>query len=501
RYQKGMPFEQLALVYSQDPSAKRNLGELGYFSAMRMVYPFENAAFQTPVGGISGPVRTQFGYHLVKVTDTLTIEGPIDLQFVVIPVRPNDTANTALAKISLAYQQALIDDSFSNVVQSFTEDQNSKAKNGMLTNYEPGKMSPEFDSIAFRLKEKEISKPFFSRYNNAWFIVYIVKKHKHPSYDEALDNIKRRVSRMPHANIRSKKLAEHLMTQYKTVRNEKAYAEVVDTLIALTTSKRNLTSDMANILNKPILTINDTSTVSQYEFLRFVFQKLKLETDNMKLFCNEMWPEFLERQIINYEDQILPFKYPEFAQILREYHDGILLFNITDSVVWQRAMIDTVGLNQFFGQISDRYRWNTRYDSYIITLEQKEKAPSVEKVIKKAVTEGGKPEEILQRVQQKLNDSTLNLRIDKIVVEKGQNRYVDQTKLKKGFYRLDTNEGIAVWCYIANVIPPQPKKLSEVRGYAVAEYQNYLEQKWIEQLRKKYPVTVHYDVLETLIKK
>ncbi len=501
RYNKGMPFEQLALAYSQDPSAKKNLGELGYFSAMRMVYPFETAAYQTPIGEVSKPVRTQFGYHLIKVTDTLTVQGPLDLQFIVVRVKPNDTANTAYEKINFAYERLKSGLPFSDAVQGFTEDQNSKANNGMLNNYEPGKMSPEFDSVAFRLKEKTFSEPFYSRFNNAWFIVYVNKINRHPKYEEAYDLIKRRVSRMPHSNIRSKKLAERLLKEYKVERIEKAFNQVVDTLILMKNKQRSINSHMAPNFEKPIMVVNDTFAVKQFEFLHFAFMRLKLETSDIKAFCNELWPEFTEREIIKYEEQVLPVKYPEFKHILQEYHDGILLFNLTDSLVWQRAIQDTAGLSKFFETIKDRYRWNERYEALVIITENVAKQKAIEKTLKKLIKSGTSVENFAQAVRQQLKDTAINLRVEKVLVESGQNRYVDQTKRKKGFYSLKTNENAAVWVNISNVLPPQPKKLNEVKGFVVAEYQNHLEKAWVKELLQKYPVIIHTEVYEKLIEK
>ncbi len=502
RIEKGEQFYMLAMKYSQDPSAKSNLGELGYFSAMRMVYPFENAAFNTPVGQISNPVQTQFGYHLVKVSDVMDIEGPIDVHFIVVREKKEDAGkeiNTALAKINTAYDSLKAGMAIERAVRLYTEDQNSLANNGLLSNYEPGRMFPEFDSIAFRMEPGTISKPFYSRYNAAWFIIYMKTKHKHPAYAESLEQIKRKVSRMPHSYLRSKTLAIKLLSEYKTTRDQKAFDVVVDSLRQMHIDKKTFSADIAKHLQNPVFTINDTFHVSQYEFLKFAESKLKIQTDDLKTFCEANWQEFVEKAVIRYEDKNLHLKYQDFAFTVKEYHDGILLFNITDSLVWQKASNDTTGLREFYNKTADKYKWNERAESLIITSNK----PGLQKKIAKALSaelkKGVLSDDFEAKLQKQLMDSTITVKSEKVITEKGQNQFVDKTNFKKGLHLVNTDTNEIKWCWVSNIIPPSNKKLNEVRGLVTAEYQNELEKQWIQSLREKYKIQVDKSVLEQLI--
>jgi peptidyl-prolyl cis-trans isomerase SurA len=503
RIEKGEQFYMLAMKYSQDPSAKSNLGELGYFSAMRMVYPFESAAYNTPVGQISNPVQTQFGYHLVKVADVMDMEGNIDVQFIVVREKKEDRGkevNTAKEKINTAYDSLVGGMTMERAVRLYTEDQNSLANNGLLANYEPGRMFPEFDSIAFRMETGTFSKPFYSAFNGAWFIVYVKIKHKHAGYAESLEQIKRKVSRMPHSYLRSKTLAIKLLAEYKNTRNEKAFSIVVDSLREMHINKRAFSPEIANHLQNPIFTVNDTFTVPQYEFLKFMESKLKMQTDDLKAFSDANWQEFIEKSVIKYEDKILHLKYPDFAYTVQEYHDGILLFNITDSLVWQKASIDTTGLRAFYNKTADKYTWNERAESLIITSNKPGLQKKIEKALKAELKKGSLREDFQERLQKQLKDNALTIRTEKATVEKGQNQLVDKTGFKKGLHTVKSDANEIVWCWVSNIVPPTNKKLNEVRGLVTAEYQNELEKQWIQSLRAKYKTEINKAVLETLIK-
>ncbi len=504
RLEKGEPFYMVALKYSQDPSAKTNLGQIGYFSSMRMVYPFESAAFKTPVEQISNPVQTQFGYHIIYVTDKIDITGPIDASFVVVREKKEDQGkekSSALEKINIAYDSLSNGVSIERVVRLFTEDRNSLNNDGLIQKYEPGRMFPEFDSVVWRLNEGEYSKPFYSAYNRAWFIAYVNKKYEHPSYDESLDMIKRKINRMPHSYLRSKSLATKLINEYKIEKQPKAFEITIDTLRSMHKRQTTYSIEIEKCMNQPVLIIQDTFNIAQSEFIKFINAKIKLQIDDMKGLCESNWQEFVERSVIKYEDNILNIKYPDFGYTVQEYHDGILLFNITDSLVWQKATTDTTGLKEYYDKISDKYKWAERAEAMLVTTNKSSLRNKIEKALKSELKKGSIQNDFEKRMQKQLKDTTLTITVEKLTVEKGINSLVDKTDFKKGLVLVSSNDKNTTWCYISNIIPASNKKLNEVRGLVTAEYQNELEKEWVNSLKAKYKVEINKSAIDELMRK
>jgi len=472
---------------------------------MRMVYPFENAAYNAPVGQYTDPVRTQFGYHIIHVTDKIDIKGPIDVSYIAVRSKKDDLGketNTALEKINAAYDSLSNGVTIERAVRLFTEDKNSLPNNGLIRQLEAGRMFPDFDSVAWRLNENEFSKPFYSPFNKAWFIVYVNKKYENPSYEEALDMIKRKIDRMPHSYMKSKSLATKLMKEYKVEKQTQAFDVAVDTLAEIHKRQQQYSEEAEEYMNQPILIIQDTFKIAQNEFMKFISKKIKLQIDDMKGLCETNWQEFVERSIIKYEDHILHIKYPEFGYTIQEYHDGILLFNITDSLVWQKATLDTTGLRNFYNKISHNYVWDDRANALLITANNPTLKGKIEKEIKKELKKKGSlAEDFESRMQKRLKDSTLKITTEKLLVEKGVNSFVDKAGFTKGFRIVDENDKKIVWCYISEIVPSSAKELREVRGLVTAEYQNELEKEWIDSLKAKYSVEINESALNELFKK
>ncbi|MDD4746669.1 MAG: peptidylprolyl isomerase [Salinivirgaceae bacterium] len=498
----GEDFAKIAIKYSNDPSVKQNFGELGYFSAMRMVYPFESAAYTTPVGGISDPIRTQFGYHILKVWDVMPIEGSLDVQFIVTREQTVDLAknvNSAQGKIKEAYDSIQNGMSMNDAIHRFSEDKNASGTNGLLSKYEPGRMFPEFDSMAFSMEQGTMSEPFYSELLRAWFIIYIKGKSPHPSYNEALDQIKRRVGRMPHSYLRSRNLAVKLLKEYNVVADESVVAIAIDTLKQKHENGRAYSENILENMKTPFAIINDTVPLIQHDFLMYLESTINEKPNDIVEYSKSKVQEFLEKAVLKYENEILHQKYPDFAYTVQEYHDGILLFNITDSIVWQKASADTAGLREFFNKNSQNYTWDERIDAAILTSNAVEHSNKLGKTLQKAMKKGTEINaEFIHKLRAEFNDSSIFVKVERLPQERGQNELVTKTGYKKGMHLVQETENRLLWCYVFGTVPPTPKKLSEVRGMVTADYQNELEKRWIQELRKKYNIVENKEILENL---
>ncbi|MDH5474914.1 MAG: peptidylprolyl isomerase, partial [Cyclobacteriaceae bacterium] len=210
-------FGELAQQFSDDPSAKTNKGDLSYFSSMNMVYPFETAAYNTPVGKISTPVRTQFGYHIIKVVDR-SPNYKVEVAHIMVRVKNGEDKN-AKDKIFDIHDQLNNGVEWEVACRQFSEDINTKNNKGKLKPFGVGQMPPSFQEIAFSLKNpNEYSDPFTTPYG--WHIVKYIGKHEIESFDKIKPQIENRIKKDERVAISKKLLLLRLKKENNFLKKE-----------------------------------------------------------------------------------------------------------------------------------------------------------------------------------------------------------------------------------------------------------------------------------------
>lgn len=494
--EKKEDFGKAAMESSEDPSAKTNKGDLGFFSVFAMVYSFENACYKAKQGVVSMPFRTKYGYHIVKVVDTRPAQGEVKVAHIMLRATAKLTKEDSVRnqnKINEVYKMLTAGQKFEDLAKQYSEDKGSSKYGGVLPVFGTGKMVPEFESEAFALKNvNDYSKPFTTSYG--WHIVKLLERKALPSFEAAKADIKAKISRDSRADVNKKSFIVKLKNEYKftetTASLKKFYAKA-DSSLAVTSFKKQETANPKD----PIFTIGTTVyTVADYaDFLsQYQFNMFK---DNMPKSKKEAYDNFVNKTLLDYEENRLDQKYPEFKILMEEYRDGILLFELTDQKVWSAAVKDTVGLERFFEQSKTNYQWGDRLDASIYTCANESIANEVRKLIKnKKITE----DSLLRRIN-KSNPLNLSIKSDKF--EKGENAIVDGLAWKKGVTDNIAANNTVVFVKIKSKINAQTKALNEVRGTVTADYQNKLEKEWIAVLKQKYPVQVDDSVFRTLFAK
>lgn len=494
--EKKEDFGKAAMESSEDPSAKTNKGDLGFFSVFAMVYSFENACYKAKQGVVTMPFRTKYGYHIVKVVDTRPAQGEVKVAHIMLRATAKLTKEDSVRnqnKINEVYKMLTAGQKFEDLAKQYSEDKGSSKYGGVLPVFGTGKMVPEFESEAFALKNvNDYSKPFTTSYG--WHIVKLLERKALPSFEAAKADIKAKISRDSRADVNKKSFIVKLKNEYKftetTASLKKFYAKA-DSSLAVTAFKKQETANPKD----PIFTIGTTVyTVADYaDFLsQYQFNMFK---DNMPKSKKEAYDNFVNKTLLDYEENRLDQKYPEFKILMEEYRDGILLFELTDQKVWSAAVKDTVGLERFFEQSKANYQWGDRLDASIYTCANESIANEVRKLIKnKKITE----DSLLRRIN-KSNPLNLSIKSDKF--EKGENAIVDGLAWKKGVSDNIATNNTVVFVKIKSKINAQTKALNEVRGTVTADYQNKLEKEWIAVLKQKYPVQVDDAVFRTLFAK
>lgn len=543
---------------SDDPSATKNGGDLGWFSALQMVYPFETAAYNTKVGEISTPVRTRFGYHIIKVVGKRPARGQVQVAHIMLRAAEGDTSarvRDAERRIREVHAQLLAGQlSFSDAALRYSEDESSSGKGGELPMFGTGKMIEEFEDASFALKnDGDMSEPFRTRFG--WHIVKRLSYKAPPTFEESKGELKAKIGRDTRADITKKAYLEKLKRDYHYSpypANVKALYKLVDTTVfmkgAVITDtllrkdvaegpvmhkgmryRREITGvmqegklinvrsrkyeeltkqptdslvvrdvhegwapDAAKLakLTKPVFTM-DGASFSQKDLLEFIVARQKREGSKpLGPYVEERFAAFVDDKVLAYEDAHLEEKYPEFRMLMKEYRDGILLFELTDQKVWSRAVKDSTGLERFYQANQMTWMYPVRYEGDLYDCANADVAKQVRALHKK----GKRGQEIADVVNK---GSALNLNVESGVYNEDDKPYLKGNAMVGLTPNYDVN-GRVVIADLKGVLPPSPKPLNEARGLVTAAYQDQLEKEWIAELRAKYPVVVNKDVLNTI---
>jgi peptidyl-prolyl cis-trans isomerase SurA len=497
RIVKGEDFGKVARATSDDASVSRNGGNLGYFTVFSMVYPFENVAYNTAVGEVSMPFRSNYGYHILMVHDRRPARGHVKVAHIFIRTpeqMSEDQKKEAYAKVQMIYDSLQLGTDFAYMARTYSEDPGSARNGGEIPWFGTGRMIPEFEDACFAIEQKgAYSKPFRSSYG--WHIVKLLDKKGIGTYEEMEPDLKEKANRGDRRKYRNDKYINKLKSEYGFTEYPGAiapvYASADSTLLRGTWDGGGLEDDQT-----PLLKIGDR-TVTTGEFVAHMISKqIRGKSKNVASYVDQLYAEFVEDMVVGYEESKLPEKYPEFRYIYEEYHDGILLFDIMDQKVWSKAVSDTLGLAAFYESHKDNYMWQERNDAIVVTCGEGADVEGVRKAYKKILNEKLDKEALNSLYC--ASDTVACIAIKKMLVEAGENEMVDAMHGVPGLGPVVSGKDSESFVILRGVIPPEPKKLNEARGQITSDYQNFLEEKWIEELRQKYPVEVNRDLLSRI---
>jgi peptidyl-prolyl cis-trans isomerase SurA len=505
RLKAGEDFGKLSAEISEDPSArdteasqnrparKGNQGDLGYFTVFDMVYPFENGAYNTPVGSISLPVRTDYGYHLIKVTDKQPALGQAQVAHIFVALPPNATAQDSIdknLKINAAYEKIQSGMKFEDAVKEFSEDKGSVGNGGKLPWFGSNRMVPEFIIATRNLKDTgSVSKPFMTSFG--YHIIKLIGHKPVGTFEEEEAGIKSRLEK----DLRNKLSEEAVINRIKQEYGFKEYPknrDAVYTTLDSSLLKGEWDVSKAAGLDKPVFSLGD-ARYTQQDLAQYIAQKQSRKAAEIPAFFNETYNTFVTDKCLAYEDSRLESKYPDFRMLVKEYHDGILLFDLTDQNVWSKAVKDTAGLAAYYNANPAKYMWDRRFYASVVTILKPGVINSEE--VRKMFTEGKTADEIVNYFN---NDTTLNIMVETSRFSQGDSPIIDKVKWKAGLSPMIDSPAGPSFVYGYEVLLPEQKALQEARGLVTADYQSYLEEQWIKNLRAKYSVLVNEEVLSTL---
>ncbi len=494
----GEDFETVARATSDDPSAKTNGGLLGWFSVLKMVYSFENVAYITPAGEISLPFRTQYGMHIVKINDIRDALGSRLIAHIFIRApksmsieEANHAKDKALALVDSLKQGA----DFGEIAMRHSDDRNSAVNGGKIPWLTSGQMIPVFNDALFELENPgDISEAIHSVYG--WHIIKLLDKKLIGNYEDEKADILVKIKEGNRNSIADNSFIKQLKSEYNFSKNEENYRKIakrVDTTIF----EGNWTLDKIRGIEDLELFSIDKNSFSIKDFAEYMIKEQRKQSKkNLALYVNWQYDKFEKQEVLAYEENNLVNKYDDYKHILQEYHDGILLFDLTDELVWTNAVLDTAGLESYYKDHKAEYKWKKRAFAYTITVNDSSQINKVRKYSQKLLKKNKfSPEKLYASF---CPNDTLNscLTVKEGKYEKGDDLNVDATKWKKGLGKTFTINRKPSFIVIIDVENPTIKELDETRGIVTADYQKYLEEKWIEELREKYEIKVNKDLLQ-----
>ena len=487
-------FEDVAQEISDDPSAKTNKGNLGFFNAFKMVYSFEDAAYNTPVGEISKPIRTRFGYHIIKVNALRPAKGRVKTAHIMIATDLDNKEDIELGKkkIQQVYEQ-IEQNTFEELAQKFSDDRNSARKGGDLGWISSGgNYYKEFEDAIFSLKnDNEISKPFQTP--NGWHIVKRIKYEPIGDYNKLKYELKNKIQK----DARAQKTRSSFINKLKEEYKYRSYFKV-NTVENIINDKSFNYEDVSknnniNYIQSEILTFTDNKE-KYIDFIDYLYKtksltKEKLNSESL----SKLFTSYSNSCILKYERQQLEKKHPDFKALLKEYRDGILLFEISDQKIWSKAIKDTVGLSEFYEENKNNWMYPARRKVEIFTSNSEKNIKNVCKFKKKGKL---KNDSIIKLVNSTNVDAVTSFKTN--IINNTDEPVILIDNIQFGINKPQLIKGQWIMINVLEELEPRIKKLEEAEGLIVSAYQDYLEKQWLKNLHEKHQTNINYDVLYSI---
>ena len=500
RLKNGEDFATLAAAESDDKSAKNNGGRIGYVTALfpNGLYDLETAAYEGEKNVLQGPIKTKAGYHIFKVNAKRPARGEIEAAHILIRTKDGNDA-TAKKLVDSLYQLIQSGEDFEELAKSYSEDKKTSFKGGYIGFFGINKYSRSFEDAVFTLRnDGDITKPV--KTNVGYHIIKRISLRGIQPYD--ID--KSRLENLIKKDGRFEQSKEAMVVRIKKEAGLKEYPEV------LAQYEKTLTDTFLTFRWKApvekseetLFQLGDDFKVSMGEFTDFLGRssrkriRLGRSADNASA-LQELYQDYLNESCMRYEEQQLEKKYPDFKSLMREYEEGILLFEATKMLVWDKASQDSLGLKDFHKKIEGKYRWKERAVTSIYKLQsnEKERLDEIREFVKMHT-----PEEVVQQYN-----------TGEVPVLRHQSKTMEHD-IYPEFKNMDWKAGALsqseedprsksiTFVKIEEILPERIKTLDESRGYVIADYQDYLEDEWVTKLKKEYKVNINKKVFEAMIK-
>jgi peptidyl-prolyl cis-trans isomerase SurA len=490
--ENGGDFSALAANYSDDPSAKVNKGDLGYFTGLQMVQQFEEAAYTLPVGSISDPILTDFGYHIIQVSGRQANPGEVQVSHILVRFdseNPSQEEN-ARRKISDIYAEIQKESTiWEEIVQTYSEDFGTKSAGGVLPWFGVGTMIPEFEVAGFSLTEiGEVSPPIKTAYG--YHILRLEGKRGLQPYEEVEQSIRSKILRNSKIGMIQSQVVAIQKSRFGFQENELGISTVAGAVSATDILSFGAAIQEKKLGGTELFKVN-TSSYTAGDLVNFMQTKEMTQKGIGTFF--ELWlDKFTEATLAKTEEVDLEKNNKAYQMLLKEYRDGILLFSLTNQEVWQKGLNDSLGQQAFFEKNTQKYQWKGRVQAYLTKVNDASKLENARKFLQNK----GFDTDSFAAFEADYRSNYP----DAYATESGTFEYEAHPILSK----VDLNtpyqelviEGTSYVLVVGKVYPPGPRKFEEARGLIIRDYQEFLDQALTKRLKEKYPIQINAGVKE-----
>ncbi|HMQ00836.1 MAG TPA: peptidylprolyl isomerase, partial [Cyclobacteriaceae bacterium] len=381
------------------------------------------------------------------------------------------------------YRKLLAGADWDELCSKYSDDANTKFNGGKFKAFGVGAFAsvPEFETMAFSMYEPgTYSKPFTTAYG--WHIIKLIDRISLPTYDQLAPTLRSRISRDERVAISKKQQTQKLLKQYSYTENE----QVKNSMLLAADSSLNKASWRRQVVNSAdyVATLADQK-ISLQDFYQYAEKNQQPNMMQPAAYMQQLYDGFLEKMVLDLEEQRLIRENKSFALLLKEYEEGLLLFDIMERMVWNRAVIDTTGLRAFHEVNRSNYNWNERVKASIFAHKDKNILQKIESIAAN--------EKALMAYR---DEHKISYVAD--AFEKGQSEVLDALTWTPGnyFYQL---KDLHYYIQIHEILSPTEKSLEEARGELIADYQEYLENQWLNHLQQKYPLKLNEKVKKYVV--
>ncbi|MCH9660168.1 MAG: peptidylprolyl isomerase [Bacteroidetes bacterium] len=489
----GEDFSKLATDFSEEPGVDKSKGRLGYFSAFALVYPFETMAYNTPVGQVSDIVRTQYGYHIIKVHDKREKAPQVRVAHIMASSRDG---NEAKAKERITEIDALLKQgqSFEDLAKQYSDDKATGVKGGEMRAFSRGGLkAPAFEDAAYSLqKPGDVSKPIKTRFG--WHIVKLIELLKMPTFEEAKPALEQKVRSTDRSKIITNAVNVQLKekVQYKKVEDLSFF----ETFVGDDVMDRKWEFTEIPKGQDKVLFSMETEKVYYSDFAKYIANRqskarpYKQKTTLLKAYYDEFETIKLKE---NFRKN-LEATNDEYATVIREYRDGLLIFEVMGDNVWNKAKQDTLGQEAFFLKNQGNYQWKKRIEADILSATTMAEAKTVQ-----AMLNGGTDAAGIKK-SMNVNDKVAVV-VTSETFEIGDSRLPSNTEWRVGVSDIIEDNKSFVVVNVKKQLPAGPKTRDDVKGKVLSDFQAQVEKDWMQSLRDSYKVTMNKKALKKLKKK
>jgi peptidyl-prolyl cis-trans isomerase SurA len=490
--ENGGNINELALQYSDDPSAKTNRGDLGFFTSLQMVQPFEDAVYNLQSGQVSDPVLTTFGYHIIQVRERQPNPGQVRVSHILVRFDPEDQAQelNARRKISDIYNEIQKESTiWEEIVKNYSEDPGTKENGGLLPWFGVGSMIPEFEMAAFSLTETgEVSPPLKTQYG--YHILRLEGKRPLEPFEVLEDNIRSRILRDSRSGMIQSQVVAIQKARYLFQENEESLNALSKELLGATKTEFRDRIQAKNWSAQPLFTVKGSS-FSIGDFLNYVLDQEVTPRGSGSAF--ELWyDKFVAYTLAQVEENDLESNNREYQMLLKEYRDGILLFSLMNQEVWQKGITDSLGQVEHYRKNLDQYQWKNRTEAYLVQVLDSTKLQEASSFLQ---GNGYNPTLIENFESQLKTKYPLAFQTENGVFEYESHPILSQINLEQSFQNV-TLDGKNYLIVLGQKIPAGARKFEESRGLIIRDYQDFLDQNLLKRLKEKYKVQINPKIKE-----